>query len=254
MNSSEAAGSAYHTGVANMIFGETGMRGDLEEPFSIAKHAARLAPTVHLRAGHGDLDVRTKHSPIDLVTELDRESERQLVSAIRTARPDDAILGQKGTNVAGGSGVCWVLDSLDGTANFVHGYPAYVVSVGVEIDGQRVIGVEHDTYHDRVYLDIVGVGAQCDGRPISVRVESGLSRVLVGTGFFPNAAVRLVHSEVLRSVQPRVRDVRRSGCPSLALSPRFAPVIHPALETRLAAMVVAARAWLAAELYAWLFC
>jgi myo-inositol-1(or 4)-monophosphatase len=67
------------------------------------------------------------------------------VSAIRTDRPDDAILGQEGTNVTGGSGVCWVLDPLDGIANFVHGYPAYVVSVGVEIDGQRVIGVVHNT-------------------------------------------------------------------------------------------------------------
>ena len=98
MNPSEAAGSVYPTGVASMIFGETGMRGDLEELFSIAKHAVRLAAAVHLRAGHGDLDVRTKHSPIDLVTELDRESERQLVSAIRTARPDDVILGEKGIN------------------------------------------------------------------------------------------------------------------------------------------------------------
>ena len=105
-----------------------------------------------------------------------------------------------------------------------------------------MIGVVHDTYHDRVYSDIVEVGAQCDGRPISVRAESALSRALVGTGFFPNAAVRLVQSEGLQSVLPRVHDVRRSGCPPLALGPRFAPVIHPTMETGLAAMVVAARA------------
>jgi hypothetical protein len=96
MNPSEAAGSAYPTGVASMIFGETGMRGDLEELLGIAKHAARPAATLHLRARHGDLEVRTKHSPIDLVTELDRESERPLVSAIRTPRPNHAFLARKG--------------------------------------------------------------------------------------------------------------------------------------------------------------
>jgi myo-inositol-1(or 4)-monophosphatase len=107
------------------------------------------------------------------------------VSAIRTGRPDDAALGEEETNITGGSGACWILDPLDGITNFVHGYPAYAVSVGGEIDGQRVVGVVQDTSHDRVYSDMVGVGAPCDGRPISVRVESALSQALVGTGFFP---------------------------------------------------------------------
>jgi myo-inositol-1(or 4)-monophosphatase len=200
-----------------MILGETCMRGDLEELLSIAKHAARLAAGVHLHARQGALDIRTKHSPSDLVTAVDRESEKQLVSAIRTARPDDAILGEEGTNITGSSGVCWVLDPLDGTTNFIHGYPAHAVAVGIEIDGKRVIGVVHDTYHDRVYSGIVGVGAHCDGRPISARAESALSQALVGTGFLPNAEVRLVQGEVLRRVLPLVRDVRRSGCPSLDL-------------------------------------
>jgi len=71
-----------------------------------------------------------------LVTEVDREAERQLVSAIRTARPDDAILGEEGIDIIGNSGICWLLDPLDGTTNFVHGYQAYAVSVGVEIDGK----------------------------------------------------------------------------------------------------------------------
>jgi myo-inositol-1(or 4)-monophosphatase len=217
MRHGEAAGSVFPTGVASMSLGDTWMRGDLEAWLSIAKHAARLAAAVHLRARQDDLAVRTKHSPSDLVTQVDREAERQLVSAIRAARPDDAILGEEGTTITGRSGVCWVLDPLDGTTNFVHGYPAYAVAVGVEIDGQRVMGVVHDTSHDRVYAGMVGVGAQCDGRPISVRGASALSQALIGTGFPPDAEVRLVQGEVLRRVLPRVRDVRRSGCPSLDL-------------------------------------
>ena len=193
------------------------MRGDLKELLSIAKRAARLAAAVHLRAGEGALDVSPKHSPLDLVTAVDRESEGQLVSVIRAARPDDAILGEEGTNIAGSSGVCWVLDPLDGTTNFVHGYPTHAVSVGVEIDGTRVLGVVHDAFHDRVYSGMVGVGAHCDERPISVGAASELSQALVGTGFLPDAGVRLVQGEVLRRVLPLVRDVRRSGCPSLDL-------------------------------------
>jgi fructose-1,6-bisphosphatase/inositol monophosphatase family enzyme len=91
-----------------------------------AKHVARLAAIVHLRARQDDLEVRTKHLPIDLVTELDREAERQLVSAIRTARADDMLLGEEGTNITGSSEVCWILDPLDGTTNFVHWWgPAF---------------------------------------------------------------------------------------------------------------------------------
>ena len=188
-----------------------------EELLSIARRAARAAARVHESAGRDRLGVRTKSSATDLVTEIDRESERQLVAVIRAARPRDAILGEEGSNVAGSSGVCWVLDPLDGTTNFVHGYPAHAVSVGVEIEGRRALGVVYDTFHDHVYAGIVGEGAQCDDKPITARAETELARALIGTGFLPDARARRLQAEVLRGVLPRVRDVRRSGCPSLDL-------------------------------------
>jgi myo-inositol-1(or 4)-monophosphatase len=144
---------------------EAAMRNDLGELLSIAQQAARLAAAIHRRARDGPLGLSTKSSPADLVTAVDRAAEQQLVTAIHEARPHDAILGEEGTNVAGNSGVCWVLDPLDGTTNFVYGYPAHAVAVGVEIDGRRVLGVVYDTAHDRVYSGIVGAGAHCDGRP-----------------------------------------------------------------------------------------
>lgn len=184
---------------------------------SIAIQAARAAAAVHRRAEPGHLGVGMKSSPMDLVTAVDREAEQQLVSAIRTARPHDAIIGEEGTAIPGSSGVCWLLDPLDGTTNFIYGYPAHAVAVGVEIDGQRVLGVVHDTYHQRLYSGIVGGGAQCDGRPIAPGATADLSRALVGTGFLPDAAVRRVQGELLRDMLPVVRDVRRSGCPALDL-------------------------------------
>ncbi|MBI3325120.1 MAG: hypothetical protein HYZ81_00225 [Nitrospinae bacterium] len=116
------------------------MRSDLEELLGIAQQAAQAAAAVHRSADHSCLRVSMKSSAMDLVTVVDREAERQLVSAIRTARPHDAILAEEGTTLSGSSGVCWILDPLDGTTNFVYGYPAHAVAVGVERDGKRVLG------------------------------------------------------------------------------------------------------------------
>ena len=189
---------------------------ELGELLEIAKQAARAAAAIHRQAiDVGDVQAETKRSGSDLVTTVDRETEQALVTAIRAARPNDAILAEEGTSVNGSSGVRWILDPLDGTTNFIHRYPFHSVAVGVEIDGQNVIGVVHDTFNDHVYAGVVGEGATCDGKSIGVRKESDLRRALIGTGFLPNEEVRKAQAELLREVLPRVRDVRRSGCPSL---------------------------------------
>jgi Archaeal fructose-1,6-bisphosphatase and related enzymes of inositol monophosphatase family len=182
----------------------------------IARHAAGLARDVHRRALiEAGIKADTKASTSDLVTEVDRESERALVSAIHAARPNDEIIGEEGTKLSGNSGVRWILDPLDGTTNFIHRYPMHSVAVGVEVEARPVLGVVHDTFSDRVYAGIVGQEATCDNKPLHVRSESKLSQALIGTGFLPDAEVRRAQADLLRDVLPRVRDVRRSGCPSL---------------------------------------
>jgi myo-inositol-1(or 4)-monophosphatase len=189
--------------------------GPLTKLIEVAKRAAKAGAAVHNAYRQRTFDVRVKRSATDLVTDIDQESERQITSVIRAARPQDAIIAEEGTDVIGGSGVCWIIDPLDGTTNFVHAYPAHAVSIGIEIDGKRAAGVVHDTFYDRVYAGIVGFGADRDGHPLAARSESMLSRALIGTGFLPNAEVRRAQAEVLKTVLPLVRDVRRSGCPSL---------------------------------------
>jgi len=193
------------------------MREKLYELLDIAKSAARMAAAVHHSFRQDNLAVRTKSSSIDLVTEIDRESERCIVAAIHSARPDDGIVGEEGANISGSSGVCWIIDPLDGTTNFIHKYPAHAVSIGVEINKRRVLGVVQDTFHDIVYEGIVGACAQRDGKPIAARTESQLSRALIGTGFLPDVEVRRKQAKVLGNLLPIVRDIRRSGCPSLDL-------------------------------------
>ena len=95
----------------------------------IAKRAARLAGAIHRKAiESGEIEAETKRSSSDLVTSVDRESEQQLVSAIRAARPNDEIIGEEGTRISGASGVRWILDPLDGTTNFIHRYPFHSVA------------------------------------------------------------------------------------------------------------------------------
>jgi len=190
------------------------MTDSLPDLLDIAREAALAAVSVHHRAATG---ASTKGSPTDLVTDIDREAEQRLVAVIRKYRPDDSIVGEEGAAIKGSSGVCWILDPLDGTTNFVYGYPAHAVAVGVEIDGERALGLVHDTSRSCVYSGIVGQGAYCDYRPIFARTSNDLSHALIGTGFLPQAAVRDVQGGVLRYVLPKVRDVRRSGCPSLDL-------------------------------------
>ena len=191
---------------------------ELLELLDLAKNAAGLAAAVHRRAmNSGNLKFDTKSSTCDLVTEIDRDAERVLVDAIRAARPNDEIIGEEGTRVSGSSGVRWILDPLDGTTNFVHRYPAHSVSVGVEVEARNMIGVVHDTFSNRVYAGVVGEGATCNEEPIRVRDESNLKHALIGTGFLPDENVRRKQADLLRHILPRVRDIRRSGCPSLEI-------------------------------------
>ena len=185
---------------------------DVHQLLHLAKDAAEIAAAVHHNARRDRLDVQTKGGSIaNLVTEIDRESERQLVAYIRLHRPDDSILGEEESQVAGTSGVHWVIDPLDGTTNFVHGYPHYAVSIGIEIDGKRVIGVIADTANDHLYSGIVGEGAWRDGHPIFAKQETQLEKALVATGFQPDMAVRRIQAGIAAELLPQIRDLRRSG-------------------------------------------
>ncbi len=172
------------------------MERNLEELLDLARRAAALAAYVHRQTRSESLTVSTKSHAADLVTEVDRESERQLVAAIQRERPDDAILGEEGTDVSGSSGVRWILDPLDGTTNFIYGYPGHAVAVGVEIDGKRTLGVVHDTSRNQVFSGIIGAGANVDGQSLKMRPEITLELGLFATGFLPDPMARSLQGEI----------------------------------------------------------
>jgi myo-inositol-1(or 4)-monophosphatase len=190
---------------------------DLAPLVVLAIQAAKAGVRAH-RDGLGRVqEARTKSTPTDMVTEVDHEAERAIVDVIRVERPDDAILAEEATRRDGTTGVRWIVDPLDGTTNYLYRYPAYGVSIGIEIDGAIVAGVVHDSARDRVHTGIVGAGASCNGTPIRVRDHAELATALVATGFQPVPAVRAWQGEVLARVLPHVRDVRRGGSAAIDL-------------------------------------
>ena len=186
----------------------------VEELKQTALKAIKVAGKIHQRR---EFAVEYKGSAANLVTDIDRECEEVLTSTILQFRPEDSIIGEEVTNVTGTSGLCWYLDPLDGTTNFVHGYWGHAISVGVAIDSKPVLGVILDTSRGNLYIGGHELPATRDDQPISVSSRSCLGECLVTTGFLADGETRRRQAAMLGDVLPLVRDVRRSGSPALDL-------------------------------------
>jgi len=191
---------------------------DLVALRDLASAVARGAGEV-LRSGaeHGEHSVTTKSTRTDVVTDTDRASERYIVSVLRAERPDDAVLGEEGTSIGGGTGIQWVIDPLDGTVNFLYGLPSYAVSIAAVHDGVPVVGAVYNPAIDEMYLGALGLGSTRNGEPLSVGATDDLRDALVATGFAYSAERRAEQAEVVSRVLPLARDVRRIGAAALDL-------------------------------------
>ena len=190
---------------------------DRDEILALAVDLATRAATVHADGRRTLLHVEEKGSPFSLVTQVDREAERVVVDGIVAVRPDDEILGEEGTSRPGTSGLRWIVDPLDGTANYVYGYPAHSVSIGIEIDDVLEVGVVFDTGRDVLYAAVRGRGATANGDPIAASDKDELATALVATGFSFDLALRTRQGETLTRILANVRDIRRSGAASIDL-------------------------------------
>lgn len=183
----------------------------------LAVQLAQGAGAVVRSGRHAQGAVAAKSTQTDLVTEVDRSTERWLVERLAKYRPDDAILGEEGGGREGTSGVRWLLDPIDGTVNFVLGIPQFAVSVAVEVQGVVVAGavcnpMSRETFHARV-----GGGAYLGERRLSGPRDVPLARAVVGTGFGYDAAVRHRQISAVAPLLPQIADIRRLGAASLDL-------------------------------------
>jgi myo-inositol-1(or 4)-monophosphatase len=191
--------------------------GKWAELTQLAVQLAEGAAAV-VRAGHQDaVEVAAKSTATDLVTEVDRATERWLVEYIRAVRPGDAVLGEEGGDRDGSTGVRWVLDPIDGTVNFVLGLPQYAVSVAAEVDGQVVAGAVCNPATGETFRATLGGGAYLGEERLTGPRPVSLGNAVIGTGFGYDAGVRARQANVLVPLLPAVADVRRLGAASLDL-------------------------------------
>jgi myo-inositol-1(or 4)-monophosphatase len=183
-----------------------------------------LATDVAHEAGAGlreafgcTLEISSKSTPTDLVSEADLSTERLIRARLEAARPDDAILGEEGDDRPGTSGLRWVVDPLDGTVNFLFGIPEWCVSIACEDGDGVIVGVIFDPMRGESWA-ATRAGVPTLGEvPLRGSARADLSRALVATGFGYDARVRESQARVLARLLPRVRDVRRMGSAALDL-------------------------------------
>jgi len=167
--------------------------------------------------GHHGLAVSAKSTATDLVTEVDRATERWLVDQLHARRPDDAVLGEEGGDRAGRSRVRWVVDPIDGTVNFVLGIPHYAVSVAAEVDGEVVAGAVSNPVSGETFRAHRGGGAYLGEQRLTGPREVPLARAVVATGFGYDAAARARQVAAVAPLLARIADIRRLGAASLDL-------------------------------------
>ncbi len=149
----------------------------------VAVEASQAAGALLLRYTETGFQVEYKN-PINLVTDADRAAEQCVIDHLKTRFPDHHFLAEeRGRDDEGSSPYQWIIDPLDGTTNFAHGYPTYCVSIGLEYEGRCIIGVVFDPSRNELFTAIEHHGAHVNGRPIHVSDTQALDSSLLVTGF-----------------------------------------------------------------------
>jgi myo-inositol-1(or 4)-monophosphatase len=187
---------------------------------NIAVRAARRAGEIIVRGMNRlhRLEVHKKGQN-DFVTEIDMAAERDIIETIHKHYPDHAILAEE----SGGKGeneFVWIIDPLDGTTNFLHGFPQFSVSIAVQRRGRMEHGVVYDPLRQELFTASRGEGAQVDGKRIRVSSRVGLDGALIGTGFPYRSNLHWLdaYMAMLKSVTQQTAGIRRPGSAALDLA------------------------------------
>lgn len=191
-----------------------------------AVKAARRAGSIINRASL-DLDLLKigRKAPNDFVTEVDRAAEAAIIEVLSTAYPDHDFLAEE-TGVAGANGkrsitsdYVWIIDPLDGTTNFIHGFPQYAVSIALSHRGQITQAVIYDPVHNDLFVASKGKGAQLNDRRIRVSQRDRMDEALIGTGFpFRDFESLDIFVSMFKDLTQKTAGLRRPGAASLDLA------------------------------------
>ncbi len=182
--------------------------------------AARAGAAVLVPRFGSEPVLHAKSTPTDPVSEADLASERAIRAVIDARRPDDGLLGEEGTgDVAGTTGLRWVVDPLDGTTDYLYGIPQWCVSVAVEDADGSIAGVIVEPIRGEEFAAVRGGGATLNGAGFHHPADPPpLARALVATGFGYDADVRRAQGALVAGLLPQIRDIRRAGSAALDLA------------------------------------
>lgn len=181
-------------------------------PLEAAVHIAREAGKYQVSRLNTAFNVEYK-GEINLVTEVDKACEKMIVDYLRKNFPEYDVLAEEGSNTQSNADYKWIIDPLDGTTNFAHGYPLFCVCIALEYKGEVVMGVVYESNRDEMFTAEKGKGAFCNGKPIHVSKRPTLRESLLVTGFAYNIAEgeKMNNFDHFRNFLMKTRAVRRDG-------------------------------------------
>jgi len=184
---------------------------------SVASQAALKAGRILRDNIHGIREITYK-GDINLVTEMDMKSERAVVETLLASFPDHGIIAEEETAIRNDSGFTWIIDPLDGTTNYAHGYPCFSISIALEQEGEIVLGVVYDPMRDELFTARKGEGAYLNGRPIRVSEIDTLIKSLLATGFpYDRTVSDRNNMDYFHDLLMASQEVRRDGSAALDL-------------------------------------
>ena len=156
---------------------------------------------------------------IDLVTEADKMSENLIIKAIRHNFPDHGILSEESPEILDGSPMRWIIDPLDGTTNYAHGYPVFCVSIALEQEGTIIVGVVYDPTRRDTFMAVRGEGAYLNGKRLTVSKTPDLNRSLLATGFpYDIRESKENNLHYFTAMAKEAQAIRRAGAAALDIS------------------------------------
>lgn len=192
-------------------------RTELKELTLFARELAVSAGAILRRGFNRTLKVRYK-GRIDPVTEYDLKAEKYIAGRISRRYPHHAILTEEGSAVGEKSEYCWVIDPLDGTVNFAHGFPVYCVSIALQYQGESVAGAVYDPERTELFWSQAGSKAYLNGRTISVSTEDKLERSLLATGFaYDIGTAKRNNLGLFSRMAKKAQGIRRPGSAAIDL-------------------------------------
>jgi len=191
----------------------------MQPMLNIAIRAARRAGIIISRAQNRLYDLRvTKKGLHDYVTQVDVEAESVILETLTQAYPNHAILAEE-SGRSGESDYTWVIDPLDGTLNFIHGYPQYAISIALRVKSRLDQAVIYDPLKDELFTASRGEGAQLNGQKIRVSTNLELESALLATGFpARNKQLLPKYLKGFAKILQASADIRRSGSAALDLA------------------------------------